>query len=96
MPEKFKIEPRKYNTFYLKNLHRLLKTINDKQALVTFRNDMLTKQKAINYQNESDRINGILRHSILANTHPNFQRLKNRSEELQKLGVKAFDRKLEN
>ena len=57
---------------------------------------MLTKQKAINYQNESDRINGILQHSILANTHPNFQRLKNRAEELQKLGVKAFDRKLEN
>ena len=46
MPHKVKIEPRKYNNFYLKNLHRLLKTVNDKQALVTFRNDMLTKQKA--------------------------------------------------
>ena len=96
MPHKLKIEPRKYNTFYLKNLHRLLKAINDKQALVTFRNDILTKQKAINYQNESDRINGVLKHSILANTHPIYQRLKNRAEELKQLGAKAFDRILEN
>ena len=96
MPDKFKIEPRKYNTFYLENLHRLLKAVNDKQALVTFRRDMLNKQKAINYQNESDRVNGILQHSTLANTHPNFTRLKKRADELQKLGAKAFDRTLEN
>lgn len=96
MPEKLKINPRNYNTFYLKNLHRLLKTINDKQALVNFRRDMLNKQQAINYQNESDRVNGILQHSILANTHPNYKRLKNRADELQKLGAKAFDRILEN
>ena len=52
----------------------------------------LLNKKPINYQNESDRINGILQHSILHNTHPNFQRLKNRADELQKLGAKAFDR----
>ena len=96
MPHKSKIEPRKYNTFYLKNLHNFLQTVNDKQALVSFRHNILSKQKAIEYQNESDRINGVLKHSILANTHPNYQRLKNRAEELKQLGAKAFDRILEN
>ena len=81
MSDKFKIEPRKYNTFYLENLHRLLKAVNDKQALVSFRQNILSKQKAIGYQNERDRINGVLKHSILANTHPNYQRLKNKAEE---------------
>ena len=41
---------------------------------------------------ESDRINGILQNSALSQTHPNYQRLKHRAEELKKLGAKAFDR----
>ena len=94
MPHKLKIEPRKYNTFYLKNLHGLLQAANDKQALVSFRHNILSKQKAIDRQNESDRINGILQHSILANTHPNYRRLKNRAEELKELGAQAFDRRI--
>ena len=94
MPHKLKIEPRKSNKLYLKNLHGLLQAVNDKQALVSFRHSVLTKQKAINRQNESDRINGILQHSILANTHPNYQRLKNRANELKYLGPQAFDRRI--
>ena len=40
---------------------------------------------------ESDKINGILANSTLSQTHPNYQRLKHRAEELNKLGAKAFD-----
>ena len=55
MPHKLKIQPRKYNTFYLKKLHGLLQAVNDKQALVSFRHSILSRQKAINHQNESDK-----------------------------------------
>jgi len=96
MPHKLKIQPRKYNTFYLKKLHGLLQAVNDKQALVSFRHNILSRQKAINHQNESDRVNGILHNSKLANTHPNYRRLKNRAEELKNLGAKAFDRRIED
>ena len=81
-----------YNTAYLNKLHKMLQVVNDKAAYTTFRNNILTRQKGKNYSMESDRINGILANSALSQTHPNYQRLKHRAEELKKLGAKAFDR----
>ena len=86
------IDTPNYNTTYLKKLHKLLQAVNDKVAYTTFRNNIIKRQKGKNYQMESDRINGILNNSALSQTHPNYQRLKHRAEELKKLGAKAFDR----
>ena len=84
-----------YNTTYLNRLHKMLQAVNDKAAYTTFRHNILTRQKGKNYQMESDRISGILANSALSQTHPNYQRLKHRAEELKKLGAKAFDRGIE-
>jgi hypothetical protein len=81
-----------YNTAYLNNLHKMLQAVNDKAAYTSFRHNILKRQQGKNYQMESDKINGILSMSALSQTHPNYQRLKHRAEELKKLGAKAFDR----
>jgi len=95
MPHKIYVDTPNYNTLYLKKLDNLLKTVNNRVAYVEFRNNIL-KQKAKDYQMESDKINGILQSSALYNTHPNYQRLKHRAEELKKLGAKAFNRGIED
>ena len=87
-----RIDTPNYNTAYLNKLHKLLQAVNDKAAYSTFRHNILRRQKGKDYQMESDRINGILANSALSQTHPNYQRLKHRAEELKKLGAKAFDR----
>ena len=89
------IDTPNYNTVYLNKLHKMLQAVNDKVAYTTFRHNILTRQKGRNYQMESDKINGILENSALSQTHPNYQRLKHRAEELKKLGAKAFDRKID-
>ena len=95
MTIKHTLDTPNYNTAYLNKLHKMLQAVNDKAAYTTFRNNILTRQKGKNYQMESDKINGILENSALSQTHPNYQRLKHRAEELKKLGAKAFDRKID-
>ena len=95
MTTKHILDTPSYNAAYLNKLHKMLQAVNDKAAYTTFRNNILTRQKGKNYQMESDRINGILENSALSQTHPNYQRLKHRAEELKKLGAKAFDRKID-
>ena len=83
-----------YNTEYLKRLQKMLDAIYTKKEGAHARNNKLKKQRGLNYQMESDRINGILTNSLLSQTHPNYTRLKNRSKELEELGALAFDRKI--
>jgi hypothetical protein len=83
-----------YNTEYLKRLQKMIDAIYTKKEGAHARNNKLKKQKGLNYQMESDRINGILANSLLSQTHPNYTRLKNRANELSKLGALAFDRKI--
>ena len=92
MTIKHTLDTPSYNTAYLNKLHKMLQVVNDKAAYITFRHNILKRQKGKNYQMESDKINGILENSALSQTHPNYKRLKNRAEELKKLGAKAFDR----
>ena len=92
---KFDATDPKYTKKYLGNLHEMLKKMNDRQALVHLRANIIKHENAKNIQLESDRINGILSQSSLSQIHPNFQRLKNRSEELKKLGAKAFNRNID-
>ena len=83
-----------YNTPYLKRLQKMIDAIYTKKEGANARNKKLEKQKGLNYQMESDRINGILANSLLSQTHPNYTRLKNRAKELEQLGALAFDRKI--
>ena len=83
-----------YNTEYLKRLHKILDAIYTKKEGAHARNNKLKKQKGLNYQMESDRINGILANSLLSQIHPNYIRLKNRAKELEELGVMSFHRKI--
>ena len=83
-----------YNTEYLKRLQKMIDAIYTKKEGANARNNKLKKQKALNYQMESDKINGILANSLLSQTHPNYTRLKNRAKELEELGVMAFHRKI--
>ena len=69
--------------------------MNDRQSLVHLRDNILKREQAKNIQMESDRINGILSQSTFSQIHPNFHRLKNRAEELKKLGAKAFNRNID-
>ena len=82
-----------YNTEYLKRLQKMLDTIYTKNKAFMSDN-ILRKQKGINYQMESDRINGILHSSLLSQTHPNYARLKNRAKEFEELGALSFNRRI--
>ncbi len=83
-----------YNTEYLKRLQKMIDAIYTKKEGANARNNKLKNQKALNYQMESDRINGILANSLLSQTHPNYTRLKNKAKELEELGALAFNRKI--
>ena len=72
----------------------MLDAIYTKKQSIHVRHNILRRQKGLNYQMESDRINGILQSSLLSQTHPNYARLKNRAKELEELGALAFNRKI--
>ena len=55
-----------YNTEYLKRLQKMIDAIYTKKEGANARNNKLKKQKGLNYQMESDRINGILVNSLLS------------------------------
>ena len=92
MPRKIIIDTHDYNNLYFRKLTNLFQAANNRVEYTEFRNKILRHQKGKNYQMESDRINGILESSTLHHTHPNYHRLKNRSEELRRLGAQAFNR----
>ena len=43
---------------------------------------------------ESDRVNSYLSNSMLSQSNPNYKRLKERADELSKLGARAFNRSI--
>jgi hypothetical protein len=89
-----KINPELYSAKHLKYLDNFLNTYKNKVALIEFRNNILRKQRSRNIQNESDRVNSYLSNSMLSQSTPNYKRLKERADELSKLGAKAFNRSI--
>ena len=61
----------------------IMKEYQDRVASINFRNDMIQRQLNANYQNEYERLSGILNHTIMPGVH--MQRLKHRKEHLKKL-----------
>jgi septation ring formation regulator EzrA len=76
---------------FYKRQRNIIKAHQTKASLITLRKDWLDRQKASNYQNEYDRIRGILQNSSLPGVTKDS--LNKRVKELKKLDVtKDFDR----
>lgn len=77
---------------YYKRQRDIIKAHETKAALSRLRKEWLQKQIQTNYQNEYDRIRGILQNGKL----PGQTRahLENRKEELKKLGLQALPDRL--
>ena len=56
-----------------------------KHASIQFRNDLLKAQAQASYQNEYDRINGMLHNHILSQTSPQRGILEHRKEHMKRL-----------
>lgn len=68
------------------NVKRIMERHQLKHASIQFRHDMIQKQNRINYQNEHDRLTGILNNKIILGLRPaDMARLTNRQQELKQL-----------
>ena len=75
---------------YYKQQRNIIKAHQTKAALISLRKDWHQKQIKNNYQNEYDRIRGILEHSVLPGQ--TREHLEKRREELDGKGAnKTFD-----
>jgi hypothetical protein len=61
----------------------IMKEYQNRVASVNFRNDMLQRQRNANYQNEFQRLTGILNHTIIPGAQ--LSRLQNRKAHLKAL-----------
>ena len=71
---------------YYKIVQKKLDAYKTKASLISFRKNLIDRQKAINYQNEYDRIRSMFAQTVLKDMPP----LKTRKAELEKLGAHAF------
>ena len=65
------------------NYKDMMKNYQDRVASINFRNDMLQRQKNANYQNEHQRLRGILEHTVVRGV--DHQRLQNRMHDLKRM-----------
>ena len=65
-----------------------LEEYNTREALVQFRYKAIERQRISNYSGEYDRVRGMLQQSMLPSE--TVKRLKDREDELKKLGARAF------
>lgn len=72
---------------YLKQLQMQLEAHKTKAASIHFRRKTLERQKVANYQNEYDRLMGLMGTSKLG--HTTKAKLKHRAKELESLGARA-------
>ena len=70
---------------YYKRQRNIIKAHQTKASLISLRKDWLEKQSKTNYQNEYDRIRGILMNSVLPGVTKDS--LDERVKTLQKMGV---------
>ena len=79
----------KRNLKYYKQVHEELKARKTKSALIHLRKNWLEKQRVANYQNEYDRIRGILSNSVSGQLTKD--RLNERKLILEKMGAHIID-----
>ena len=74
---------------YYKHLQKVLDAHKTKTSSITLRKQWLDNQKTLNYQNEYDRIRGLLSKSVVGRTEGTTDHLKAKAQELERLGAKA-------
>ena len=72
---------------YFKNLQKQLDAHATKVASIRLRKEWLEKQKKMNYQNEYDRIKGMISENVVKGK--SIASLDKRKKELQELGARA-------
>ena len=75
---------------YFENVQKVLDAHATKPAKITLRNQWLEKQKVNNYQNEYDRIRGIIENNRVKGINT-IEGLNNRKKQLELLGALAVD-----
>ena len=68
---------------HMQNYKDIMKNHQDRVASINFRNDMLQRQKNANYQNEHQRLRGILEHTVVRGV--DHHRLQNRMHDLKRM-----------
>ena len=79
----------KNNLVYYKRIHDEIKARKTRSSLIHLRKKWLEKQRVSNYQNEYDRIRGILADSKTGDL--TADKLKERSDMLEKMGAIIID-----
>ena len=74
---------------YYKQLQKQIDAQQTKASSIKLRKDWLERQKLANYQNEYDRIRGIIEHNRVKGI--SIENLEKRRDDLAKLGAKAID-----
>ena len=74
---------------YYKQLQKQLDAHQTKEASIVLRKKFLERQKVANYQNEYDRIRGMIAQNDRKGV--SVEHLKEKKKELEKLGAKAID-----
>ena len=78
----------RHGMHYAKNLKDTMEAHNTKVASIAFRKKLLDDQKKFNYQNEYEKVRGILAQSNLP--FQTVQRLQQRKAHLKELGAQAI------
>jgi hypothetical protein len=81
----------KNNLNYYDLVQKQLDAHQTKVASIQIRKKMLERQKVNNYQNEYDRIRGLIAHNVVKQGDHSLDGLKRRASELKKLGAKVID-----
>jgi len=76
---------------YYKQLQKQIDAHRTKAASAHLRKQWLERQKVNNYQNEYDRIRGIIAQSVVKHGPNTVEQLQERAKKLEDLGAKAID-----
>ena len=79
------------NLNYYELVQKQLDAHQTKVASIQIRKKMLERQKVHNYQNEYDRIRGLIAQNVVQNGGHSIDGMKKRANELKKLGAKVID-----
>ena len=74
---------------HYKRLSKQIEAHRMKASSIILRKQWLNSQNKLNYQNEYDRIRGLLSKSVVGRTEGTTDHLKAKAQELERLGAKA-------
>ena len=73
-------------------MKKLLEAHQTKAALTAFRRKTMDDQNRLNYQQEYDRIRGLLSHNLTGLGQRSIERMRERRDELENLGAQAINK----